>query len=234
MNRPPLNICQLILIFCLAPWIACCSGINTQKDPQKTESSSKTSLAEEAFYQKNFQFISDYQSARYLFGLNQQIQESLARLYQSKCAESSSVLIANHLQSFALTTGKAQIIISKGLVSKLRSEDELFFVLAHENAHIANCDLRKDTSNHRNLEQELIADLVASNLLIATNRPMSAAYSAINRLYELQPEQEILAEHPSQTTRLKNLNQIPKDIGRILIRSNQQFFNLQLAIKQLS
>ncbi len=231
MRHSPLRFLPLILFCSILTYFFACTNITTQDDA--AQSTSANALAEEAFYQKSFEFINDYETKRYLFALNQQIQEKLSRIYSHKCVQPSNVVIADRRQPFALTTNKAQILISSGLISKLNSEDELFFVLAHENAHITNCDLRANPNRQGNLEQELNADLMASNLLVATNRPISAAYSAINRLYELQPGHGV-SEHPSQTTRLKNLNQIPKNVSYRLAGANQQFLKFQLAVNQLS
>lgn len=201
-------------------------------EDSQSKSSVRSALAEEAFYKKNFNYLNSYQLSRYLYGFNQDIQHKLSRIYPSKCSEPSNIQIIDRLEPLALTTANGQILISSGLISKLHSEDEFYFVLAHENAHIANCDLQ-NLNNQRNLEQELQADLVASNLLIATNRPISAAYSAINRLYEFQTK-DATEEHPSQTTRLKNLNRTPKNFSYRNIASNQQFINFQREIQELS
>lgn len=222
----------LLLIFsihCLL--LFCCNSKNTVSS---NSSNLSTGLAEEAYYQKNFSFITNYDVTRYLFNLNQEILKNLSDLNLAKCPKKSIIKVIDKLQPLALTTPKGQILISSGLIQKLNNADELFFVLAHENAHVANCDLQLLTGQHDNLEQELAADLLAGKLLIATGRPISAGYSAINRLYEWQVGESLDLQHPSQVSRLKNLNQMPKNAGYQSPKAKQDYLNFQNQIASLS
>ena len=104
----------------------------SSSDAPTPEDEARASLALQAA-EDRYGVIRDPETQNYLYYLSTRLTAALSRV--GKRCDGCSLTLLDTGQPLAYSPGSGHILISRGLLSRLRNESELAFVVSHEMAH---------------------------------------------------------------------------------------------------
>ena len=119
-----------------------------------------------------------------------------------------AILISQRSEPLALSIGEDQIVVSLGLLSKLRCEDELAFVIAHEIGHycLGHLGMAAAAGSYEGIDErdklELEADIFGVELISLAGFQPEASISAIAEAYGRRVDIAGTPEYPAVSERL--------------------------------
>jgi len=161
-----------------------------------TQENNSTVQASSWFVEK-YGLVSSPGLSQLLTRVQAQLRIASATLYTNDPGE-LRIVVFNYREPLAFSSADGEILLSKGLLLALQSEDEVGAVLAHELGHSLIGHL-KDKQPIKSgspqlllsIEQEKEADKLSLNILAATSYNPEAALTALRRLAkESAPERE--------------------------------------------
>ena len=216
-----LSIYSLLVVFCLLTVACSSSSSNLSIEDSK--------LSSQILLKRQYPALTDKWSNQYLSQLNRNIT-SLLNLNNFKCKNSSQIILTDNKQLIANTIDK-KIYLSTRMISQLRNESELVFILAHENAHISLCHL-----NHRHTKDdiaklELAADRLALQIFAQLHYPSSTPLLLLNRLYRNNNLDPFNQTHPGLEQRIYSLRKTPPERYFSKKVNNQNFNHLKSRLR---
>ena len=127
-----------------------------------------------------------------------------------KCKNNSQIILTDNKELIANTINQ-KIYLSTAMISQLRDEPELVFILAHENAHISLCHLGKDSIKADTTKLELAADQLALQLFAQLHYSSSIPLLLLNRLYRSNTFDPFNQTHPGLEQRIYSLRENPPE-----------------------
>ncbi|MCB0319044.1 MAG: M48 family metallopeptidase, partial [Bdellovibrionales bacterium] len=190
-----MNISRISLILLLT--LHCSCSLNRKIVVNSQDFSIQNSRGLFANYSADFSFESQEYLKDLLYKLWLSIPEPSTNNYH--------LLVLSSQDPLALSLGAGYLVISKELISELKTEGQLFFVIAHEIAHFELKHEKLDDSKYS--EVELEADNYAMEMLIAAGyNPNDGIASIIN--LSKHPRVKHSEKYPLLETRISELRKI--------------------------
>lgn len=200
------RLLSLFLFFC---FLGCSNG-----------ASNSANKSPDLYIRSGYTTNADYDLQRYLNGIAARISKDNDLFIKENCEApgSFSVTALNSEEAFSLITPSGFIYLSTGLISKLKSEDELAFVLAHEISHRLLCHDYKEEQPHLSQQNEISADTLAIKIIYAVNYNPGAGISALSHAYSAYSHLGDNESHPDLSLRIKNIGLVLQEFDDYRLR----------------
>jgi len=149
-------------------------------------------------------------AAEYLAGLSERLSQALsARPGRLEPGETFSIRLLDTSQALAVSPGRGQIVLSRGMIIRLMNESELAFVIAHEMGHQA---LGHSEEEDIDADLEMAADRYALGIVALAGYDPRFAAGSIPHAYGAVPP-ESAAHYPAPEKRVQALMEALAESG---------------------